>query len=173
MADSVQHYISSGILEAYVVGSLSEPEEQEVMRMRKEFPAVREALNHLEADMEALAMQMAIPPPPALWGRIEDSIDGLIKTQEAEVIPFRNRQEQRQETHNRSNEPHFIEVEAQSSHMKIHKAWRWVFAAVFVLGKIFLATAIYFYIENRHNQQQVQELKTQLQQLQQVQQLKR
>jgi hypothetical protein len=168
MADNVQHYISSGILEAYVVGSLSEPEEQEVVKMRKEFPAVKEALSQLETDMEAIAMQMAIAPPPALWGRIEDNINELIKTQEAEVVPFQNRQEKNSETHSRSYEPQFIEVEAQSSHMKIHKAWRWVFAAVFVLGKIFLATAIYFYIENRHNQQQVQELKSQLQQVQQL-----
>jgi predicted MFS family arabinose efflux permease len=49
--------------------------------------------------------------------------------------------------------------------MRIHKIWRWVFAAVFVLGKIFLGFAIYFYLENRQAQLQLKELKTELRQL--------
>jgi uncharacterized protein YpmS len=48
--------------------------------------------------------------------------------------------------------------------MRVHKTWKWVFAAVFVLGKIFLACAIYFYLENRQAQQQVKELKSELSQ---------
>jgi uncharacterized protein YpmS len=49
--------------------------------------------------------------------------------------------------------------------MRIHKNWKWVFAAVFILGKIFLAFAIYFYLENRQTQLQLNDLKTELRQL--------
>jgi hypothetical protein len=167
MTSNIQQYISSGILEAYVLGSLSDKEEQEVLLMKQQFPAINEALHHIEADMEHLAMQMAIPPPPALWERIEDEINELVRTTEAKVAPL-EKAEEKTYYQRRNHESHFIEVEAQSSHIKIHKAWRWVFAAVFVLGKIFLATAIYFYIENRHNQQEVQELKQQMHQLEQL-----
>jgi predicted MFS family arabinose efflux permease len=52
--------------------------------------------------------------------------------------------------------------------MRVHKVWRWVFAAVFILGKIFLAAAIYFYLENRQAQENIKELKQQLRQTQQV-----
>ncbi|WP_462265902.1 hypothetical protein [Mucilaginibacter sp.] len=167
MADSIQHYISSGVLEAYVMGSLSALEEQEVVAMKQRFPAVNQALARIEDDIEAMAMGMAIIPPPVLWNRVEESINELVQTQEAEIVPFR-RAGERATDGRQGNDPHFIEVEAQSEYIKVHRLWRWAFAAVFVLGKIFLATAIYFYIENRHNQQQVQELKAQVQQLQHV-----
>lgn len=168
MANNIQQYISSGILEAYVLGSLTEQEEREVLLMKKQYPVVNEALAHLESDMEQFAMQMAINPPPALWERIEGEINDIIKFQEAEVVPFGRANQDRTDYQPPKPEPQFIEVEAQSNHIKVHKLWRWAFLAVFILGKIFLATAIYFYIENRHNQQEVQELKTQMQQLQQL-----
>jgi hypothetical protein len=166
MADNIQHYIESGVLEAHVLGSLPDNEEQELIKMKQQYPAVNRALAELEEDMEVVAMQMAIPPPPALWARIEDEINALVETREAEVVPFRPRKKNT----DRKDKPEqqYIEVEAQSEYIKVHRLWRWAFAAVFVLGKIFLATAIYFYIENRHNQKEVNELKARVNQLEQL-----
>jgi hypothetical protein len=161
MNRSVKEFIESGLLEAYVTGSASADEEQEVLRMQKQYPQVKEALTELEIDMEELARRIAIPPPPDLWNRIEAEFNELATIPDA-PLAIGNRQHSKQQPKPESNEPQYINVEAESTHMRIHKNWKWVFAAVFVLGKIFLAAAIYFYFENRQAQQNILELKQQI-----------
>lgn len=162
----IQQYINSGILEAYVTGSASEQEVQELLYMKAKYPEVNIALQELETDMELLAQSMAVTPPAHTWGKISDSIDEIILRQKNDPEPFTQREETKYKDFSKpDNGPHYIEVEAENSHMKVHKAWKWVFAAVFILGKIFLGFAIYFYLENRQAQQQLNELKTELRQL--------
>jgi hypothetical protein len=162
----IQQYINSGILEAYVTGSASDEEVKELLYMKASYPEVNIALQELEKDMELIAQQMAVTPPQHTWDRISDTIDELILRQTSDPDPFTDRSNGTGQNSTKPDSgPHYIEVEAESNHMKVHKAWKWVFAAVFVLGKIFLAFAIYFYLENRQAQQQLNELKTELQQL--------
>ena len=154
----IKEYIESGVLEAFVIGSASEQEAQEVLRYKEQYPEIQSALNEIETDMERVAQYMAVPPPPKIWAKIEERIDGLVVSPDLNPAP----KVEEQYRSNRSNDQQFIEVEGSSSHMRIHKAWRWVFAAVFVLGKIFLGFAIYYYLENRQAKEQIQELKTEL-----------
>ncbi|QXV65714.1 hypothetical protein INP83_01050 [Mucilaginibacter sp. 21P] len=160
----IHQYINSGILEAYVTGSASETEVEELLRMKARHPEVNIALQELEADMEFLAGRMAVMPPARTWDKISDEIDEIMLREKKEVSKFRPANQPTEETIPPAG-PTYIEVEGASSHMRINKAWRWVFAAVFVLGKIFLAFAIYFYLENRQAQTQLNELKTEIQQL--------
>jgi len=164
MDKRVNDFIESGILEAFIIGTTSEAEERDVLQMKQQHPAVKEALFEIESDLEQLAQRMAVPPPPQLWARIEDEINGLTVT--SKNLPGKQRQEQdkRQQEQTKTG-PDYIEVEGESSHMRLHKAWRWVFAAVFVLGKIFLGLAIYYYLENRRVKQDIQELKLEMRQL--------
>lgn len=159
---NIQEYIESGILEAYVLGSASEAETHELLQLKAEYPQVREALEELELDMESIAEQMAILPPPGAWIKIEQEINGLIEA--PELKPARNREfsGNGSRAHSTDERERYIEIESSSEYMRIHKQWKWIFAAVFILGKIFLACAIYFYLENRQAQQQIQELKTEL-----------
>ncbi|MBL4675218.1 MAG: hypothetical protein JKY70_03280 [Mucilaginibacter sp.] len=159
----IQQYIDSGVLEAYVTGSASDTEVKELLRMKAEYPEVSVALQQLEADMEFLALNMAVTPPAHTWDKISDNIDEIMLRESRELQQFKQ-PEQQQEAPAASG-PTYIEVEGASSHMRIHKAWRWVFAAVFVLGKIFLACAIYFYLENRQAQKQLIKLETEIKQL--------
>ncbi|RFZ92002.1 hypothetical protein D0C36_11180 [Mucilaginibacter conchicola] len=159
----IQQYINSGILEAYVTGCASESEVKELLRMKAEHPEVNIALKELEADMEFLAQQMAVTPPLSTWGKISDDIDEIMLREKRELQQFKQPEPKQQEAPGTG--PTYIEVEGASSHMRIHKAWRWVFAAVFILGKIFLGFAIYFYLENRQAQKQLQKLETEIQQL--------
>ncbi|MFA6249049.1 MAG: hypothetical protein WC615_19055 [Mucilaginibacter sp.] len=162
----IQQYINSGILEAYVTGSASEQEVKELLYMKANHPEVNIALQELEKDMELIAQQMAITPPERTWDRISDTIDELILRQTSDTEKFTGRDNGNgQNSTKPATGPQYIEVEAESNHMKVHKIWKWVFAAVFVLGKIFLAFAIYFYLENRQAQQQLKEIKTELQRL--------
>ncbi len=155
----IKEYIESGILEAYVIGAASEQEVQEVLRYKEQYPEINIALNEIEADMERVAQYMAVPPPPTLWTKIENEIDGLVVVPDLKPAP---KVEEEYRSNRNANEQQFIEVEGSSSHMRIHKAWRWVFAAVFILAKIFLGFAIYYYFESRQAKEQVQELKTEL-----------
>lgn len=164
----VEDYIESGILETFVMGAASDDETKELMFMKARFPEVDEALQQLELDMELLARNMAITPPPNTWGKIEQEINDIILRDKANPEKFTQKQrgnDDFNQSKQYNNGHQYIEVEAESSHMKIHKNWKWVLAGIFVLGKIFLACAIYFYLENRQAQQQLQELRTELKQL--------
>lgn len=156
---NIEEYIESGILEAYVLGSASDAETRELLQLKAEYPQVQNALEQLELDMERIAEQMAIMPPPATWAKIEQEIHGLIEVPGLKPAPQKGFDNDQNQADGRER---YIEVESSSEHMRIHKQWKWIFAAVFVLGKIFLACAIYFYLENRQAQQQIQELKSEL-----------
>jgi len=162
MDSKVKQFIESGILETYFTGSATAEEEQEVLSMKQLYPEVKQEFELLEQDMLKLADLMAIPPPPNLWNRIEDGINGITVRKPGHPHPHRESKENNQQAS--PQQPGYIEVDAQNTHMRVHKVWRWVFAAVFVLGKIFLATAIYFYLENRQAQENIKELKQQLRQ---------
>ncbi|MES2278979.1 MAG: hypothetical protein V4592_23305 [Bacteroidota bacterium] len=161
MNTKIEKYINSGILEAYVTGAATADEERLVLQLKQQHPEVRRALYRLETDMELLAQSMAILPPPGSWDKIEAEIDALIAHEKPVPQPF----SERQQTYNpppQDNAPGYIDMESESNHIRVHKAWKWVLAAVFILGKIFLGTAIYFYLENRQAQQQIKDLKTEI-----------
>ncbi|MBB5645252.1 hypothetical protein [Pedobacter cryoconitis] len=156
----INEYIESGILEAYVLGSTSEAETRELLFLKAKYPQIQEALQHLEMDMERVAQQMSIPPPPDLWSKIESHLNELAEVPDFDAIPIRRPPNRKGGNHRKSGQ--FIEVDASSSHMRVHKIWRWLFIGVFILGKIFLGFAIYFYLENRQLKQEVIKLKAQL-----------
>ncbi len=166
MDNRVKQFIESGILEAYFTGSATAEEEQEVLSMKQQYPEVQQEFNALEQDILKLADLTAVPPPPGLWNRIEADIDDIILRTPQQPQPYQDRTHHYQQQ--APPQPAYIEVDAQNTHMRIHKAWRWVFAAVFILSKIFLAAAIYFYLENRQARENIQELKQQLRQAQQT-----
>lgn len=161
MDKNIHDFIESGILEAFITGAANDEERKEVVYMKQQYPAVQQELDQIEDSLEQMARHMAVPPPPDLWNRIEDEINGLTTTNKQ--TPAETGREYNYTKQEKAKpEPDYIEVEGQSSHMRIHKAWKWVFAAVFVLGKIFLGFAIYFYLENRQAQQNILELKQEL-----------
>lgn len=157
----INEYIESGILEAYVLGSASEAEANELLHLKAQHPEIEDALFKLESDLERIAEHMAIAPPPNTWAKIEGGINELVKKPQFEyLIGEEPKESSRGSRSGKSSQ--FIEVEAESGHMRIHKIWRWVFLGVFILGKIFLAFAIYYYLENRHTQEEIEKLKTEL-----------
>ncbi len=157
---TTKEYIESGILEIYVLGSASEAETRELLQLKQEYPEIQNALYELETDLERIARHLSIPPPPDMLARIEYSINNLIITPDHKLQINKQRKDG-----NSSNNNQFIEVEAESSQMRVHKNWKWVFAAVFILSKIFLIASIYFYLENRQAQQQIKELKAEIKQI--------
>jgi hypothetical protein len=157
---NIEEYIESGILESYILGSASEAETRELLYFKDQYPQVKSALFELESDMELVAQQMAMMPPPGTWQKIEANLRE-VAIPEYEPLKFK---QANNDYYNDLKREQFIEVESESSQIRVHKNWKWAFAAVFVLSKIFLICAIYFYLENRQAQEQIQELKTELKQ---------
>jgi len=81
---NVQEYISSGIVESYVLGLASPGEQVEFESMCKQHPEVLQARIDFELSLEQQAMQNAIAPPPALKQQIMDTV----LSSEARVIPL-------------------------------------------------------------------------------------
>lgn len=74
---TAQDYISSGLLEAYVLGSLNLTEHEQVAGAMCRFPEVAREVSRLEADLLRAAEAIAVPPPPGLeekiWAAIQAS----------------------------------------------------------------------------------------------------
>lgn len=81
---NVQEYISSGIVESYVLGLASPEEQAEFESMCKQHPEVLQARIDFELSLEQQAMQNAVAPPPALKQQIMDTV----LSAEARVIPI-------------------------------------------------------------------------------------
>ncbi|GAB3168457.1 anti-sigma factor [Telluribacter humicola] len=71
---NIQAYIESGILEEYVLGTVSSQEKQEVECLSKIYPEVKSELLKLEQAMESYALEHQTPPPAHLKGKIFDQM---------------------------------------------------------------------------------------------------
>ncbi|GAB2767150.1 hypothetical protein GCM10027275_06750 [Rhabdobacter roseus] len=67
---NIQAYIESGILEEYVLGTVSPQEKQEVECLTKIYPELKEELLTLEAALEKYAQEHQTPPPADLKDKI-------------------------------------------------------------------------------------------------------
>lgn len=81
---NVEQYISSGILEAYLLGELSEQECAAVERNLAQYPQLREELKHAEALQEKFLMQTAMAPPASVKTLLFEKIDQ--QKQNAKII---------------------------------------------------------------------------------------
>ena len=73
---NVEEYISSGILESYALGELSEQERLDVEKNLKLYPELRKELALIEETQEKLVMQAAITPRPSVKESLFAKIDG-------------------------------------------------------------------------------------------------
>ena len=66
----IQDYISSGIIESYVLDLISEDESREVEALAAEHSAIRDEIAAVRLALEAYAQQFAQTPPPSLKNRV-------------------------------------------------------------------------------------------------------
>lgn len=87
----IKEYISSGIIEAYVMGLASEEEISILDCVRKNNPAVQQAITDAQETLEDFATREAIAPPPALksaiWAKISNDTPALPIAEEKPVAP--------------------------------------------------------------------------------------
>lgn len=63
---NAEQYISSGIIEQYVLGLVTETERLEVERMADRYPEVQRAIAHTQRALERYARAHSVPPPNGL-----------------------------------------------------------------------------------------------------------
>ncbi|MVM41497.1 hypothetical protein GO730_33745 [Spirosoma sp. HMF3257] len=153
-------YLTSGVLEAYLLGLVSEQEKEELERLLATDEEVLAQLNELETDMEAYFLNNAVPPPPGIREKIE------LRINETEIKKWQqptSGDSSKKSSESRSNDPHYVNVEVDNTHIRVHKHWKIAFIAVFILSKIFLITGLYFYFKANSLEQEVIRLKAEAQ----------
>ena len=64
-------YLTSGVLEGYLLGLVSGPEKEELEKLLATDEDVLAQLNELELNMEDYFQRNAVPPPPGIREKIE------------------------------------------------------------------------------------------------------
>ncbi len=82
---NIQEYISSGILESYALGMLSDVERQEVEQVISQNPEIKLELLAIEEAMESYAQMQAMTPPADVEGKILAKIASATTTTVAEA----------------------------------------------------------------------------------------
>jgi len=142
----LNHYIQSGIIESYVLGIATASEMEELQQMRRLYPSLNAEVMAVERRIEKTALAEAVLPSPHLKQRIFQHINWRDK------LPP-------QDDNSRYT---FINIHSQDGqHITVHKWWRLFFIITFILSKVCLFFAIYFFLKY----QQSKERKTESQQL--------
>jgi anti-sigma-K factor RskA len=84
---NIQEYISTGILEAYAMGELSEQERMEVEKNLQQYPALRDELAKIEETVEKVLMQTAVKPRAEVKAKLFEKINEKAETK---VVPMRS-----------------------------------------------------------------------------------
>ena len=152
---NIELYIQSGIVESYALGLATPMEVVEFEQLMPHFPELKEALSDFEYHLELFAIENEEPPPPGTRERIEARIREIPSIQRTRNGSGRQYQQQ-------GGQQEYIPIESSSPNITVHKAWRTWFIIFCILSKITLALSIYYFVEYRHAQKEIQALKEQL-----------
>lgn len=132
---NIKDYISSGILEAYVLGELSGAESKEVEQKAAAHPEIKEELQIIEQSLLALAMETSITPNEDVKKKLMDSVSF---SKDDDTVSFN--------THEASAaEPKELKVNGGS----IPSGFKWLMAAAVSIAVISSIVAVSFW--NRYN----------------------
>ncbi|MVM35347.1 hypothetical protein GO755_35320 [Spirosoma sp. HMF4905] len=155
------HYLTNGVLEAYLLGLVTEHEKEELEQVLAADETVLSQLKELETEMEAYFLRNAVPPPPGIREKIELRISETEIKKWEQPIPEDSNQKS---TESPSTEPQYINVEVDNTYIRVHKHWKVAFIAVFILSKIFLIAGLYYYFKANSLEQEVTRLKAETRQ---------
>ena len=154
-------YLTTGILESYLLGIASDKDKEEVERVLATDSEIIDQLNELELDIEQYFLSNAVPPPPSVK---EALLKRLGDTEIKKWEPREQSNSNQEYDKPKSDGPQYLDVEVSDTHIRVHKYWRPAFIAVFVLSKIFLVLGLYYYFKSNSLEQEVERLKADMQQ---------
>lgn len=87
----IKEYISSGIIEAYVLGLATDQEASLLACVRKSYPEVEQAIVEAETALEDMATAQAVTPAASLkddiWNKISTVSKDVVQVQQTGVMP--------------------------------------------------------------------------------------
>jgi len=137
----LKFYIASGIIESFVLGLASEAEVEELQHMRKLYPELDTEVEFVERRLERAAFDEPAMPPAEVRDRVLQKIrweDGHAYADPASNYTFINIQPK------------------DGSHITVHRWWKIFFIIFFIMSKIFLFLAIFYYLKYRMSQEKQQ-----------------
>ena len=133
---NIQEYISSGILDTYVLGGLSEEERLEVENYAIIHPEIAEEIKQAHVVLEQLALKNAVIPPAFLKEKLFEKINNEPKTTSSKAKPI-----------------------------SMFNIGSWSIAASWFVGLVFGGLAIYYRSQWKSSEQKLIALQTQNKQL--------
>ena len=149
---NIQQYIASGVIETYVMGLASAEEASQLERLLPFYPELQAALSDFGFQLELFAIQHEEPPPPGIFQKILDRVRELPAVRDPGPSDGRR---------TGGKDPGYIHVKENSTHIRVHKSWRIAFIVIFILSKLLLAAFIYYFIQFRQTEREMQSLKDQ------------
>ena len=131
---NVKEYISSGIVESYVMGLLTDAEKQEFESLASQYPEIAEARNAFELALEEQLLTDAKQPPQHLRKIIEEKLS------------------------NTSVDTSIEDTEEESTPVRTMGIWKWVAAASIIL----MVAAIYWAVASNQKYQDALAANTEL-----------
>ncbi|MEC5147629.1 hypothetical protein [Chitinophaga sp. 212800010-3] len=136
----LKFYIESGIIESFVLGLATDEEVAELQHLRRLYPELDTEVEHVERRLERAAFDEAVMPPVEIRSRVLQKI--------------RWDQQGRAYADPGSNYT-FINIQPKDGdHITVHKWWKIFFIIFFIMSKVFLFLAIFYYLKYRQSQEQ-------------------
>jgi hypothetical protein len=142
------------MVESYVLGLSTPEEKEELERLLPQHPELQTELRLVENTFHKIWLEDAYPPPIELRQRALQPFDWADK-----------------EAGREEKKPNYTFINIapnQSDFITVHKVWKWIFFAAFLLFKFCLFLAIYFYFKYRQVEDRQTEREKARQELQQV-----
>lgn len=137
----LDHYIESGIIESYALGLATTAEIEELQHMRKLYPQLNTELRIVERRIEMAALTEGVQPP----SRLKDKVFQRI-----------NWDEEKNTTEKDKSNYTFINIQSKNQdYITVHRWWKLFFIMVFIVSKICLFAAIYFYLKYQQAQEKL------------------
>lgn len=153
-------FITSGMLEAYLLGLTTDEEKGTVEQLIASNSDLAIHLAQLDAELETHFLHQSVPPPPAIRDVIELRVsEQRVQKREPQAYTYFDPQTAHNGT---AAKPHYVDVEVDNTHIRVHKNWRPAFIAVFVLSKVLLAASLYYYFKADSQAQEIVRLKAEI-----------
>lgn len=135
----LKFYIESGIIESFVLGLASDAEVEELQHMRRLYPELDTEVEFVERRLERAAFDEPAMPPVEIRNRVLQKI----------------RWEQGHAYSDPSSNYTFINIQPKDGdHITVHRWWKIFFIIFFIMSKVFLFLAIFYYLKYRMSQEQ-------------------
>ncbi|MEO8514163.1 MAG: anti-sigma factor [Ignavibacteria bacterium] len=143
---NIKEYISSGVLELYAAGALSEEEAREVEVMSSKYPEVKAEIETIQNALNSYSASFKKNPRPELRQSILDKIDELEGNSSSNILSISENMPGVQREIQQETVPNY---HVRSQKFNYLMAAVWVFLALNIIGNI------YFYNKLRGTEEQM------------------